>query len=216
MKLKDEIQLLLASYSTPDAAAAVISEAMARLDHNREAPGIAVGERAPDFRLPNSAGEVVWLQQRLQQGPVVVSFFRGAWCPICNLQLRALHRAMPELRAAGGTLVGIHPDAARFGSPEESLDFDIVRDVDQAVIRAYVLQFVVPAQVQQIYTNIFNTDISRLNADGSWCLPVPGTFVIDQEGIVRRRHVTADFTRRMEPDEVIEALEELRGAKSPN
>ncbi|MEX2301359.1 MAG: peroxiredoxin-like family protein [Bryobacterales bacterium] len=211
MKLRDEIQTLLASYSTPDEAAAVISEEMARIDHNREAPGIAVGERAPDFRLPNSVGEEVWLEERLRRGPVVVSFFRGAWCPVCNLQLRALHRALPELREAGGSLVGIHPDMALFGNVEVSPDFDMVCDPKQSVIHDYRLQFTVPARVRQIYTSAFNTDISSYNADGSWRLPVPGTFVIDQDGIVRRRHVTADFTRRMEPEEVIEALEELRG-----
>jgi peroxiredoxin len=216
MKLKQEIQLLLASYNTPDEVAVVISEAMARIDANREAPGIALGEQAPDFRLSNDAGEEVWLKQRLQSGPVVVSFFRGAWCPICNLQLRALHRALLAIREAGGSVIGVHPDLARFGEAEDLPGFDIVCDPDQSVIRAYRLQFTVPEQVQQIYTSTINTDISRHNADGSWRLPVPGTFVIDQEGLVRRRHVTADFTRRMEPEEVVKALEELRVARSPN
>ena len=211
MKLQDEIQLLLASYNTPDAAAAVISEEMARIDANREAPGIAAGERAPDFRLPNSAGEEVWLEERLRRGPVVLTFFRGSWCPVCNLQVRALHHVLPELREAGGSLVGIHPDVALFGEVDVSPDFDMVCDPKQSVIRDYRLQFSVPARVRQIYTSVFNTDISSYNADGSWRLPVPGTFVIGQDGIVWRRHVTADFTRRMEPEDVIEALEELRG-----
>lgn len=213
MKLKNEIQLLLASYNTPDHVAAVISEAMARIEENREAPGIALGERAPDFRLPNSAGEEVWLNERLQQGPVVVSFFRGAWCPICNLQLRALHRALPAIREAGGSLIGVHPDTARFGDAEALPGFDMVCDADQSVISAYRVQFTVPAKVQQIYTDTIRTDISSHNADGSWRLPVPATFAIDQEGVVRRRHVTADFTKRMEPEDVIEALEELRAAR---
>jgi peroxiredoxin len=95
---------------------------------------------------------------------------------------------------------------------DEALGFDVLPDPLQEVIRLYRLQYTVPQEVQQIYTGLFNTDMSQHNQDGSWNIPVPGTFVIDQLGIIRRRHVTADYTQRMEPDDIVAAL---RAIESP-
>ena len=89
------------------------------------------------------------------------------------------------------------------------LEFTLLSDADQQVIREYRLQFLLPSEVQQIYLGVYGLDLGKQNADGSWNLPVPGTFIIDQKGVIRRRHVTADFTHRMEPDDVIEALAAL-------
>ena len=137
-----------------------------------------------------------------------MTFFRGAWCPVCNLQLAAFSRALPEILQAGGEIFAIHPDAGQMiEDPPEG--FHIMTDPDQAVTRAYRLRFTLPIEAQQIYTSFSNLDISQRNADGSWSLPVPGTFVVDRRGTVSRRHVTADYTQRMEPDEVVEALGEL-------
>jgi peroxiredoxin len=214
MTLSEEIQQLLASYNFPDRIAETVSEVMSHIEANRTATGILEGERAPDFELLGDSGARIHLSERLQQGPVVLSFFRGAWCPICNLQLRALDRALPQIRAAGASLIGIHPDASLIRPGRSGVDFDLAPDLDQSVIRAYRLQFTVPPRVREIYTHDFNTDISSYTADGSWNLPVPATFVIDPQGIVRRRHVNADFTRRMEPEEVIQALAQIRQGSS--
>ena len=208
MSVNQEIRDLLASYNTPAEISAQIADAFVRIDREGVAPGLAVGETAPDFELFNQHGEKVRLSDRLARGPVVLSFFRGSWCPVCNLQIAALNRALPEIEAAGASLIAVHPDSENF-SPTPPLDFDALRDVDQAVIDSYRLRFTMPAKIRELYVGTLDFDISRHNADGSWSLPVPGTFVIDTNGAVRKRHVTADYTQRMEPEDVMAALREL-------
>ncbi len=209
MSLQDEISDLLASYNTPLSVVRQMALSIRQIERDRIAPGIELGEPAPGFTLRNSRGQVINLSERLQQGPAVVTFFRGAWCPICNLQVAALVRALPQIRAAGGSLIGVHPDAGPLvDEPEEG--FELCSDPRQEVIERWRVQFEMPPVLQKYYLGEVDTDISKYNVDGSWRLPVPATFVVDQAGIVRRRHVTADFTKRMEPDAVVEALDEIR------
>ncbi len=212
MSLNEEIQQLLNSYSLPADVGRQMGEAMARVDANRVAPGLEVGERAPDFRLPNATDQDVSLEERLSQGPVVLTFYRGAWCPVCNLQLLALQRALPDLRSLGASVIAVAPDDSEPTPDNARVDFDLLTDADQSVIRAYRLHYRVPDEVRWIYTGVFDTDVSSFNADGSWNLPVPATFILDSAGIVRNRHVTADYLRRMEPDEVVAALNALKSS----
>ena len=209
MSLDEEIQQLLNSYSIPVEAGRQMSQAMARLDSNRVAPGLEVGEKAPDFRLPNLAGQDVSFEERLSRGPVVLTFYRGAWCPFCNLQLLALQRALPDIRSLDASVIAVAPNDSEPTPDNTQLGFDLLIDADQSVIRAYRLHYLVPEEVRWIYSGVFHADVSTLNADRSWNLPVPGTFVVDREGIVRHRHVTADYLRRMEPDDDVAALNAL-------
>jgi len=205
MSLREEIQDLLASFNTPAEVGERIADAYEEIGRSQVAPGLEVGDRAPDFVLPDAAGKDVRLADQLALGPVVVTFFRGAWCPVCNLQVAAFARALDDISAAGASIVAIHPDSQTFQQAAE-VGFPILRDDDQSVIRDYRLQFEIPLDIQRLYTGTIGFDISATTADGSWHLPVPGTFILDGEGVVRQRHVTSDFTERMEPDEVVEAL----------
>lgn len=212
MNLNEEIRHVLTGLAIPEPINRTIAKAMEEVERNRIAPGLAVGDSAPDFTLPNPYNEEVNLHQKLAQGPVVLTFFRGDWCPVCNLQLRALQRALPDIREAGASLIAVTPQSlAHTLSLKEKadLDFDVLSDVDQSVIRAYRVQFALPNTVKDIYLGVYSLDLGKQNADGSWNLPVPGTFIIDRRGVIRKRHVTADFTRRMEPDDVVEALRPL-------
>ncbi len=209
MKLNEEIQQVLRSFNLPAEVSRKIGDAMARLDANRVAPGVQIGEKAPSFKLPDMGGREVSLEERLNHGPVVLTFYRGAWCPVCNLQLLALQRAWPEIRSLNASVLAISPHDSEPTPQETQLEFDLLTDKDQGVIREYNLQYRVPPELHQIYTGVFDTDVSSYNADGSWNLPVPGTFVIDRAGIIRRRHVTADYLKRMEPEDVIAALKNL-------
>ena len=211
MKLNEEIQQVLSSFNLPADARHKMAAAMERIEKNQVAPGLKVGERAPNFQLPNVAGEEVSLDARLEQGPAVVIFYRGAWCPSCNLQLLALQRAWPDIQSLNASLIAISPHDSEPTPEDTQLDYDILTDADQKVMRDYKVQYYVPPEVQQIYLGVLDTDVSSYNSDGSWNLPVPGTFVIDQKGIVRKRHVTADSLNRMEPEEVIAALEGING-----
>ncbi len=212
MKLNEEIQHVLAGYAIPEPALNRIAAAMEQVDKNKIAPGLDLGARAPEIRLPDIYEKEVSLNVQLAAGPVVLTFFRGDWCPICNLQLRALQRALPDIRAAGASLLAVTPQSMTHTlslAEKAELEFTLLSDADQQVIREYRLQFLLPSEVQQIYLGVYGLDLGKQNADGSWNLPVPGTFIIDQKGVIRRRHVTADFTHRMEPDDVIEALAAL-------
>lgn len=206
--LQDEITDLLASYNTPISVVRQVALAIRKVNREQLAPGIAVGDPAPPLELRNSRGQIISLAKQLERGPAVVTFFRGAWCPICSLQVAALVRALPEIRAARGCLIGVHPDSGPL--VDEPLEgFEMCSDPGQSVIQRWRVQFELTPDLQKYFLGSLDTDISKYHLDGAWRLPVPATFVIDQAGIVRRRHVTADFTKRMEPEAVVEALEEI-------
>jgi peroxiredoxin len=173
------------------------------------AAGLAIGDSAPDFTLPNALGTPVHLAERLNRGPVVLSFYRGEWCPFCNLEIQALQAALPRFAVYDASLIAISPQ-----SPDHSLSlmekhdltFDVLSDTHQDVIRAYKVQYTVTADVKDLHLNLFHNDLSTHTADGSWDLPIPATFVINRSGIITARHVLADYTTRMDPDDIETAL----------
>jgi len=176
------------------------------------APGLAVGDSAPGFTLSDAVGRQIALADLMAQGPVVVTFYRGEWCPYCNLQLRALQQALPEIHAAGATLVAISPQAPDHGlttTQKHALAFPVLSDVDQSVSEAYKVRFDVTGELEDLQVNVFQNDPAEQNADGRRSLPVPSTFVIDRHGIVRFASVNADWRVRVEPAEVVNALRSL-------
>lgn len=189
-----------------------IQMALDDVDASGVAPGLQVGDRAPMFELPNALGQLVTLRQRLESGPVVLTFYRGDWCPYCNVTLRALQAALPRFKASGATVIAISPQAPDRSlslTQKHALEFDVLSDVDQAVARAYKVHFTVPADMKDLYLDTFHNDLAKQTADGTWDLPVPATFVIDGLAIVRARHVAVDYRTRMDPEEVIAALDSL-------
>jgi peroxiredoxin len=176
------------------------------------APGLAIGDTAPDFTLSDAVGNQVALGDLLAKGPVVVTFYRGEWCPYCNLQLRALQQALPEIQAAGATLVAISPQAPDHGltmTEKHDLAFPVLSDLDQSVSEAYEVRFDVTGELEDLQVNVFQNDPAVQNADGRRSLPVPSTFVIDRDGVVRFASVNADWRVRVEPADVIAALRAL-------
>ena len=139
-------------------------------------------------------------------------FYRGEWCPYCNIQLRGLQAALPRFRELGASLVAISPQA-----PDHSLSliekhelaFPVLSDLDQEVIRAYKVQFALAGDLEDLQVNVFQNDPANQNADHSRSLPVPATFVIDCDGIVRAAFVSADWRVRAEPADVEAALQAL-------
>jgi peroxiredoxin len=179
---------------------------------SRVAPGLAVGDTAPDFALSDAVGNQVVLADVLAKGPVVVTFYRGEWCPYCNLQLQALQKALPEIAAAGATLVAISPQAPDHGLTmieKHDIAFPVLSDLDQSVSEAYKVRFDVSGELEDLQVNVFQNDPAEQNADGRRSLPVPSTFVVDRDGIVRFASVDADWRVRVEPADVIAALRAL-------
>lgn len=191
----------------PDLAE-LVAAMVERMRRDGTVPGIPVGERAPSFSLPDANGTRMSLDDRLDEGPVVLSFYRGAWCPICNTELAALQEALPQIIALGARLIAISPQAPDASQPlvqRLGLAYDVLSDTDQSVIRDYRLQFALDEDLRPIYRG-FNMALDEHNADGTWNLPVPATFILDEHGTVRARHVDPNYRDRMTVDAIIAAL----------
>ncbi|MEQ8817371.1 MAG: peroxiredoxin-like family protein [Thalassobaculum sp.] len=172
---------------------------------------LAVGDSMPGFALPNADGATVRSADLLGRGPLVVTFYRGGWCPYCNLELRAYQAQAARLAAAGATVVAISPevpDETAKTVASNALAFDVLSDAGNAVARSFGLVFRLSDELVEIYRRNGN-DLERRNGDGSWELPVPGTFVVDADGRVALADVDPDYTRRLDPEQVIAAVERL-------
>jgi len=171
-----------------------------------------VGERAPDFTLTNTQGTLVSLATLLEKGPVVLNFYRGAWCPYCNLELRALQDALPGITAQGASLLSISPNvlekSAAFAA-ENPFGFDILSDLDNLVARQYRLVFTLADQLRPVYRE-FGIDLPAFDGNDRFELPMPATYVLRPDGIISAGFVHEDYTRRMEPADIIEALKVIQ------
>lgn len=169
---------------------------------------LKTGDRVPDFTLPNHLGEQRHVGGMLAESVLVLNFYRGGWCPYCNMELHALQQALPEIRAIGAELVAVSPelpDKAIDTQARHALEFEVLSDVGNRVSEAFGLTFELPQQLRPIYTKL-GIDIPAFNGDDSFVLPVPATYVIDSDGIIRHHFVNADYTRRLEPDELLQVL----------
>ena len=199
--------------SLPDEDAQITGGSFEKLAASQTAENaLAVGEMVPDFTLPNVTGDPVTLSDMLNKGPVVLNFYRGGWCPFCNLELQALQARLPEIKALGATLVGISPetpDNSLTAIEKHQLEFEVLSDVGNKTARKFGLLFTVYEEMRPLYLK-WGLDVPASNGDDSWELPVPATYVIDRNAVVHAAHVDKDYTKRMEPDEVIAALQELQ------
>lgn len=193
--------------SIPAEALVVLDQATAEV----AASGIAdsslgIGAKVPDFSLPDTTGSKVSLSSLLTKGPVVLTFYRGGWCPYCSTELRALQAKLPEINAAGATLVAVSPQTPDSSlSTTEKLAFPVLSDEGNQVAEFFGLVFTLPEAVRQVYTG-FGLDRPTANGDSTFRLPIPATYVLRTEGTVAWRFADADYTKRAEPDDVLAAL----------
>jgi peroxiredoxin len=170
---------------------------------------LKAGGIAPAFALPDANGKLVRSEDLLALGPMVVCFFRGRWCPYCMTELETWRDLFPALRERGALLTAISPQTVRqndFTVIQHSLPFPLLRDDGMLVAAQFGAAYTVPAYMQAYYRSIL-VNIPFINGESSWQLPVPATFVVDQNGIVRWSQGYADFRVRPEPLEVLKALE---------
>jgi peroxiredoxin len=166
--------------------------------------GLSEGDKAPDFSLPNALGKKITLSDTLKSGIVIIKFYRGEWCPICNLDLREIQNHLPQIKSLGASLIAISPqkpDDALTAVQKNELKFEVLSDVDQKVIKAYNLQFDPGEDYHQ------RRDLTLLNGGGLKTLPVPATFIVNTNQIIEAAHVEANYTERMGPLEIINVLE---------
>jgi peroxiredoxin len=166
------------------------------------------GAAAPDFALPDATGRTVRLADRLAAGPVVLTFYRGGWCPYCNLELRAWQRMLSEIDALGARVIAVSPqtpDASLSTAEKNGLAFDVLSDSGSRVAEAYGLAFALPQALRDLYTR-FGHPLPAVNGTDDWRLPIPGTFVIAPSGRVLRARADVDYRTRLEPAEALAAL----------
>ena len=174
------------------------------------------GDTAPDFELPNAVGETVRLSELLSAGPVVLSFYRGQWCPFCNLELRALQQAMTDIEAAGATLVAVSPntpDTSLTTVEKHALTFPVLSDHDNLVAKQFNLVYEMTEENIENYREK-GRDIPAMNGVDKWELPIPATYVIDRDRVIRYAYVDANHRRRAEPSEVVAAAARLTTPRS--
>jgi peroxiredoxin len=170
---------------------------------------IQKGEVFPDFSLKNVKSNSVSLKSLLKKGPLVISFYRGGWCPYCNIELRALQAILPELNERGANLVAISPetpDNSLSTSEKNNLSFEVLSDIDNLLAKQIGLVFKLPKEIQSIY-DTFGIDVAKHNQNDKFELPVAATFVINENGTVVYRYVNEDYTKRAEISEILEALD---------
>jgi peroxiredoxin len=170
-----------------------------------------VGDKAPSFTLKDPEGNTLSSTALLTDGPLVLSFYRGAWCPYCNMELQALEAARPEFERLGAKLVAISPQTpvnSRKSVRQNNLRFPILSDTNNAVASAFGLKFALPDYLVELYKSLKN-DLPTFNGDPSWTLPMPGRFVIAPDGTIVYAEVNPDYTIRPEPEAMLPALKKL-------
>ncbi|SDL20673.1 peroxiredoxin-like family protein [Kriegella aquimaris] len=173
---------------------------------------IKIGQKAPGFELPNPEGKPISLDSLLDKGPVVVTFYRGDWCPYCNLQLRALQARLGDIHALGATLVAISPqvpDGSMTKDEISEIDFIVLSDQDAKVASQYGVAWQVPEFLKEHMRVDRNLELEKINNGNGSVLPIPATFVLERDGVVTWRYVNVDYRTRSEPEEIIEALQNL-------
>src|SRR5262249_49500833 len=172
-----------------------------------------VGDKGPAFKLQDAEGKEVSSAELLTLGALVVTFYRGFWCPYCNLELQAIQEALPDIVGRGAQVVAISPQTAansRRSMRESKLGFPILSDPRNDVAAKFGLRFKLPDYLIALYRDGFKNDLAIVNGEASWTLPMPARFVIDRSGTIAYAEVNPDYTRRPDPSELLPTLDRLR------
>jgi peroxiredoxin len=173
---------------------------------------LKVGSRAPEFSLPSATGKIVSLKQQLARGPVVLTFYRGVWCPFCNLALQTYQRSLDRITAKGASLMAISPQTPDFSltmQEKNALTFEVLSDQGSRISAQYGLKFETPQSHQKILAQ-FDMPLSKVNGDAAALIPVPATYVINRDGRIVWAHIDPNYRNRAEVDELLAALDELQ------
>ncbi len=210
--LQAKIDEALAKSQIPDDIRQVFKTAIDELKATGiEASALGEGAQAVDFSLPNATGNEIQLSDLYAKGPVVLTWYRGGWCPYCNLSLQAMQQALPAIQSAGGTLVAVTPetpDNTLTTAEKNELEFIVLSDAGNQVASEYGLVFKLADAVSPLYKK-FGIDLEATNGTDSDELPLAATYVIDSTGKIRWAFLDADYTKRAEPADVVEALQAL-------
>lgn len=169
---------------------------------------LLAGAKTPEFELADGDGKVFRSTEALARGRLVISFYRGRWCPYCVAELESLRDVAPRIEAAGATLVAISPQTPKqsyFTADQHQLRFPVLSDPGNAVARQLGLVYRLPQELERLYRSIF-INLPNSNGDQSWELPLPATYILERDGTVLYAFADADHMRRAEPAELVERL----------
>jgi peroxiredoxin len=191
-------------------AAGIIDRLVDRLKENgagQAAP--KVGEPMPSFVLPDETGRMVSLKEMLPNGPVIVTFHRGHWCPYCRISINTLVKAQPRINKLGAQMIAIVPERGQFAAKmknESNVEFPFLLDIDNGYALSLNLAIWVGAEMEKFMTSVGSV-LPEFQGNDSWMLPIPATFVIGQDGRIKARFVDPDYRRRMTVEELLQSLE---------
>ncbi|GIZ14161.1 peroxiredoxin-like family protein [Capnocytophaga catalasegens] len=168
------------------------------------------GEKAKDFTLKNAKGESIRLYNLLEKGAVVLTWYRGGWCPYCNVALQKLQDELPQIKKQGATLVALTPEFPDYSlttKEKNKLQFEVLTDVNNNVARSYGVVFTLDSKTTKRYEE--DLQLSLHNGTNSSELPIPATYIIDKNGIIRYAYVNPDYKQRADAKVVVQELKKL-------
>ncbi|TIQ43111.1 MAG: AhpC/TSA family protein [Mesorhizobium sp.] len=212
MSLQEKLDAFKADFEgnkAPRHAVEIMHRATAALIASGQAErALKAGAVAPVFTLMEADDGPIASSDLLARGPLVLSFYRGVWCPYCNIELGALQEAWPQIEAMGARLVSISPQSlanGRKAKRDKQVTFPMLSDPNGDVANAFGLRFRLPDDLIDLYRS-FGVDLPTINEDASWTLPMPARFVIGQDGVIAYAEVSPDYTRRPDPADSIAVL----------
>ena len=173
---------------------------------------IDIGDKIPVFELVNFDGVLLNICDELDKNHIVLSFYRGAWCPFCNLEIQMLQSRIDEIRGLGANIVAISPQSPDYSilfKARHHIQFPVLSDTGNEVARLFGLEYDMPPEACDILQHELGLDFTEYNADSSEILPVPATYVVARTGVVRHAFINPDYTQRLDPDVIIEELKKL-------
>ncbi|WP_417898916.1 peroxiredoxin-like family protein [Bacillus haimaensis] len=211
--LLEEIQAYKEAFKqkAPEEKQKLMAQATKELEESGVAQGLKEGDQVPDFILPDAKGKMVSITEELTNGPVILTFYRGGWCPYCNLELKAYQSEIDSIKDAGATLIAISPetpDASLSTKEKNELEFIVLSDEGNKVAEQFNLVFKMPDYLIEIYKDS-GLNVPGYNGNDDWELPKPATFVIGQSGKIVFAEVDSDYTKRVDPSKVIEIVKNI-------
>jgi peroxiredoxin len=204
----DERRMLMRRF-VPKATQAINDRATEEFRQSASAQkALQVGQKAPEFALPDAQGSLVNSRELLAKGPLIVTFIRGRWCPFCCATVEAWQGMLEEVKRKGATVVAISPMSVQqcdFMRDQHKLMFPVLSDSGNKVAAQFGVAYRVPSYQQELFTTVF-INLPHVNGEDSWTLPLPATFAIGQDGVIRYAFADTDYTMRAEPAEVLSSL----------
>lgn len=173
---------------------------------------LQTGAVAPDVLFRDKDLQAVRLHDLLKHHHVVLSFYRGTWCPYCTLELKALNQVREQVERRNALIIAVSPELYKYSEDvvrNAQIEFPVLTDLGNKGASKFGLVFELPSTYRAIYEEL-NLHLNILNADNSWTLPVPATFIISRQGIITSTYIDADYTKRMEPDDILRELDKIQ------